>query len=212
MAEVNEMFDDITKEQSIANPNAKKKEWTPLATGEYYGHIVEVDTKVLDVKGGKYKARLYKYTVEASKENKDKDFTYDDYETGKKVNTKGHDYVGKKFKGNLWKFLEPTKKDDTFESNADGNTGYLRFCDTIGKDCPIETRNINGEDIEVKLLPSLSAEDFLGQPVIAFVDKGRPYTDKMGKTRQYFDCKFCKKWEDGKKKDISVGGKNEIPF
>ena len=29
MAEVNDMFDDITKEQSIANPNAKKKQFTP---------------------------------------------------------------------------------------------------------------------------------------------------------------------------------------
>tara|TARA_R100001594_G_scaffold71921_3_gene106497 strand:- start:160 stop:795 length:636 start_codon:yes stop_codon:yes gene_type:complete len=211
MAEVNDMFDDITKEQSIANPNAKKKEWTPIATGEYYGHIVDVQTKILDVKGGKYKARLYSYTVEASEENKDKDFIYEDYKTRAKVNTKGHDYVGKKFKGNLWKFLEPGK-DDTFESNADGNSNFLRFCDTIGKECPVETRNIDGEDIEVKLLPSLSAEDFLGQPIIAFVDKGRPYTDKNGKQRQYYDCKFCKKWDEGEKKDISDGGKNEIPF
>ena len=210
MAEVNDMFDDITKEQSIVNPNAKKKEWTPLATGEYYGHIVEVNTKILDVKGGKYKARLYSYTVEASKENKDKDFTYDNG-MGEKIETKGHDYVGKKFRGNLWKFLEPGK-DDTFESNAEGNANFLRFCDTIGKDCPVETRNINGEDIEVKLLPSLSAEDFLGQPIIAFVDKGRPYTDKNGKTRQYMDCKFCKKLDEGTKKEISAGGKNEIPF
>ena len=68
MADVNDMFDDITKEQSIVNPNAKKKQWTPLATGEYYGHIVDVQTKILDVKGGKYKARLYSYTVEASEE------------------------------------------------------------------------------------------------------------------------------------------------
>ena len=210
MAEVNDMFDDITKEQSIVNPNAKKKQWTPLATGEYFGHIVDVETKILDVKGGKYKARLYSYTVEASKENKDKDFTYDNG-MGEKIETKGHDYVGKKFRGNLWKFLEPGK-DDTFESNAEGNANFLRFCDTIGKDCPVETRNINGEDIEVKLLPSLSAEDFLGQPIIAFVDKGRPYTDKNGKTRQYMDCKFCKKWDEGTKKEISAGGKNEIPF
>ena len=210
MAEVNDMFDDITKEQSIANPNAKKKQFVPLATGEYYGHIVEVTTKILDVKGGKYKARLYSYTVETSEENKDQDFIYYN-EEGDPVSTKGHHYIGKKFRGNLWKFLEPGKDDD-FESNTDGNTGFLRFCDTIGKVCPVETRNIDGEDIDVKLLPTLSTEDFLGQPVIAFADKGRPYKDKMGKTRQYFDCKFCKKWEEGKKKDISTGGKDEIPF
>ena len=73
-------------------------------------------------------------------------------------------------------------------------------------------KTIDGVDVSVKLLPSLSTEDFLGQPVIAFADKGRPFTDKEGKTRQYFDCKFCKKWEDGTKKDISSGGSNEIPF
>ena len=96
MAEVNDMFDDITKEQSIVNPNAKKKQSTPLATGEYFGHIVDVETKILDVKGGKYKARLYSYTVEASAENKDKDFMYTD-NMGDNKATKWHDYVGKKF-------------------------------------------------------------------------------------------------------------------
>ena len=48
--------------------------------------------------------------------------------------------------------------------------------------------------------------------MIAFVDKGRPFKNKEGETKQYFDCKFCKKWEDGKKRDISSGGSNEIPF
>ena len=86
------------------------------------------------------------------------------------------------------------------------------FCKNIGKECPTETRNIGGEDIEVQLLPNLTTEDFLGQPVIAFVDKGRPYTDKKGNKRQYYDCKFCKKWEDGKRKMITSGGSNEIPF
>ena len=123
----------------------------------------------------------------------------------------GDSFVGKKFRGNLWRFLEPKEGDD-FESNSEGNTAYLRFCENIGKECPKETKSIDGQDIEVQLLPTLSTEDFLGQPVIAFVDKGRPFTDKEGKTRQYFDCKFCKKWEGGTKKDISSGGSNEIPF
>ena len=116
-----------------------------------------------------------------------------------------------KFRGRLWRFLEP-QKGDTFESNSEGNSAYLRFCETIGVDCPSEVRTIDGEDIEVKLLPSLTADDILGRAVIAFVDKGKPFTDKKGNKKQYFDCKFCKKWEDGKRKDITSGGKNEIPF
>ena len=52
----------------------------------------------------------------------------------------------------------------------------------------------------------------LGQPRTAFVALGKPWTDKSGKTKQYFDCKFCKKWEGGKKKVISGGKKDDIPF
>ena len=125
--------------------------------------------------------------------------------------TKGNVYVGKKFLGKLWRFLEPTEK-DTFESNSTGNTSYLRFCETIGIDCPIEKRNIGGEDVEVQILPNLSTEDFLGQPVTAVVDLGRPWTNKEGERKQYWDCKFCKKWENGKKKNITGVMKDDIQF
>ena len=209
MANVNDMFNEVTKEQSFYR-KGKKKEFTPFAKGEYLGHITEVDSRVVDVKGGQYKARLYTYTVEVANENKTKSFNYEGID-GKPVATKGDVYVGCKFRGKLWRFLEHAK-DDTFESNAEGNSAYLRFCETIGIKCPTEVKNIGGEDIEVKLLPSLSADDILGQPVIAFVDKGKPFTDKKGNKRQYFDCKFCKKWDDGKRKNITSGGKNEIPF
>ena len=209
MGDVNEMFSKVTEEQSFFNPN-KKKVFTPFAKGEYYAHITEVSSKVLDVKGGQYKARLYSFTVEAAKENKTKDFEFENIK-GELEKTKGDVYVGKKFRGKLWRFLEPQKKDE-FESNSDGNKAYLTFCKNIGKECPIETRNIGGEDVEVQLLPNLTTEDFLGQPIIAFVDKGRPFKDKNGETKQYFDCKFCKKWEGGKKINITSGGKNEIPF
>ena len=209
MAEVNDMFNEITKEQSFY-AKGKKKEFTPYAKGEYYAHITEVDSKVLDVKGGQYKARLYTYTVVVADENKEKDFHYEGID-GKPVATKGNVYVGGKFKGKLWRFLEPSK-DDTFESNASGNTGYLKFCETIGVDCPTETKTIDGEDVEVQLLPNLTPDAMLGQHVVAFVDKGRPFVDKKGNHRVFWDCKFCKKWEGGKKKEISTKGGGELPF
>ena len=208
MADVNDMFNDITKEQSFYKAT-EKKDITPFTKGEYLGHITKVESKVLDVQG-KYKARLYTYTVEVADENKSKDFTYVDINGDSKA-TKGHVYVGKKFLGKLWRFLEPTEK-DTFESNSTGNTSYLKFCETIDINCPIEKRNIGGEDIEVQILPNLSPEDFLGQPVTAVVDWGRPWTDKEGNKRQYWDCKFCKKWDSGKKKTITGENKNDIPF
>lgn len=209
MADVNDMFDDITKEQSFYIPK-EKKDIIPFVKGEYLCHITEVDTKTLDVQG-KYKARLYSYTVVVDEKNKDKDYQYIDI-TGKKKPTKGTPYVGKKFFGKLWRFLEPGESDD-FESNSSGNTNYLRFCETIGIECPKEKRNIDGNDIDVQILPSLTPEDMLGQPIIAFVALGKPWTDKTGERRQYFECKFCKKWPEGKKKAIETkGGSDDIPF
>ena len=209
MAEVNDMFNEITKEQSFYVKGRKTK-FVPFAKGDYWGHITEVDSKVLDVKDGQYKARLYTYTFVASTENKDFDFQYEDID-GKMLTTKGHVYIGKKFKGKLWRFLEPSK-DDTFESNPTGNAGYLRFCETIGVECPTETKTIDGEDVEVQLLPELSADMMLGQPVCAFVDKGRPFTNKEGETKVYWDVKFCKKWTGGTKKEISAKSGSDLPF
>ena len=209
MAEVNEMFSKVTGEQSFFNPKAKK-EFTPFAKGEYFAHITEVESKMLDVKQGTYKARLYTFSVEAAEENKDKFFEFENIK-GDLEKTQGDVYVGKKFRGKVWRFLEP-QKDDTFESNSSGNKAYLRFCQNIGIECPTEVKTIDGEDVEVQLLPNLTTDDMLGQPIIAFVDKGKPFTDKNGNTKQYFDCKFCKKWDGGKRKEITTGGKNEIPF
>ena len=210
MADVNDMFNDITKEQSFYIPGTKKeKNITPIVEGDYLCHITDVSTKILDVQG-KYKARLYSYTVEVAEENKDMDYEFVEI-NGDKKNTKGHVYVGKRFFGKLWRFLEPTEK-DTFESNSTGNTNYLRFCETIGVDCPKEVKSINGQDIEVQILPSLVSEDMLGQPITAFVALGKPWTDKSGQRKQYFDCKFCKKWDGGKKKVIAGGKKDDIPF
>ena len=124
--------------------------------------------------------------------------------------TKGDCYVGKKFKGKVWRFLEPTANDD-FESYSEGNANYVKFCEVIGLECPVEKRVIDGNEIEVQLLPNLSTEDMLGKPGKAFVDKGRPWTDKDGNERRFFDVKWISKWDGGKEKTIS-GASDEIPF
>ena len=214
MADINETFDGITGEQSFFIPGKKKekRDYKPFAKGEYFGHIVDCDSKIVDVKGGQHKARLYTYVFEASKENKDVTFKYENI-NGEMEDTKGDCYVGSKFRGKVWRFLEPSEK-DTFESNPEGNAGYLRFCESIGIECPVEKRVIDGNDVEVQLLPNLDAGDMLGKPGIAFVDLGRPWTNNKGERKQYWDSKFIKKWEEGK--EIAIKGKNgagnEIPF
>ena len=212
MAEVNDMFDSVTKEQSFFVPGKKKekKEWTPYAKGVYLGHIVECDSKIVDVKKGEHKARLYTYVFQVAEENKELSFMFKNI-TGNMEETKGDAYIGGKFRGKLWRFLEPGEK-DTFKSHSDGNSGYLRFCETIGLECPVGTRNINGEDVEVQLLPELSSSDMLGKSCKAMVDLGRPWTNKDGERKQYWDAKYVMKWDEGKDKVISEADSDEIPF
>ena len=218
MAEVNDIFDKITDEQSFFDPSKEKKvdakKFEPIREGEYLGHITDVETKILDVKrDGNYRARMYKYTVTISPENSQKMYTRLNI-NGQPEDYDGGCYQNLKFKGTLWRFLEP-KEGDTFESNSGGNKGYLRFCETLGIECPTHTRNVDGQDIEVKALPNLTTADMLGKPVTAFVAQGRPFKGRDGKTRRYFDCKFIKKWENGKDKVVSGGNSgvdDDIPF
>ena len=83
MAEVNDIFDKITDEQSFFDPSKEKKvdtkKFEPIREGEYLGHITDVETKILDVKrDGNFKARMYKYTITISPENTLKMFTRTD--------------------------------------------------------------------------------------------------------------------------------------
>ena len=216
MAEVNDVFDKITDEQSFFDPSKVKKvdlkEWEPIIEGDYLGHITDIDTRILDVKkDGNFKARMYKYTVTVSPENKQMKYTRIGINGDSETYT-GECYKNLKFKGTLWRFLEP-KEGDIFESNSGGNKGYLKFCETLGIDCPTHKRVVDGQEIEVKALPNLTSQDMLGKPVTAFVAKGRPFKGKDGKTKTYYDCKFIKKWKDGKEIVIGKEGLlNDIPF
>ena len=215
MANVNNMFDDLDKQKKetsfyVPTPDGEKDVkgfFTPLVEGEYLGHIVKVESKIIDVKKtGNFRARLYRYQVEVADENKGNTYTFTNI-NGKEQETDGSVYKGKIFRGTLWKFLDPKKGDD-FDSNSDGNKKYLYFCEAIGLKCKKEKRKIDGEEIEVLSLPSITEDDILGKPVVAVVKKGRPFTNKEGKTRSYYDCKWIKRWENGKAKEVG----DEIPF
>ena len=211
MAEVNDVFDKITDEQSFFDPSKTKKvdpkEWEPIREGDYLGHITDVDTKIIDVKNtGNFRARMYKYTVTVAPENEQMKYKRADI-NGKEEEYTGECYKNLNFKGTLWRFLEP-KEDDDFESNSTGNKLYMMFCETLGIDCPVHKKVVDGQEIEMKALPNLTSQDMLGKPVTAFVAKGRPFTNKEGKTRTFYDCKWIKQWEGGKTKEVG----DEIPF
>ena len=116
----------------------------------------------------------------------------------------GKDYIGRIYKGSgVFRFLEPEDGDD-FISNASGNRNYQRFCETLQVEIPTKTVEMNGESVDVQALPCLDSSEINGRPVIAVIDKGKPYTRK-GKQVTPHVVKFVKKWEGG---EVS----NDIPF
>ena len=176
-ANVNEMFDDIKSESS----SFKKKKFIPIVEGEYFCKIAKVETNIRDVKkDGNFKARVYNYTVEVMPENKQNLYDYEDEkDDGKKCTTDGDHYVGYNFRGSVWRFLEP-QKEYTFQANNAGNKGYISFCEALGVECPKETKQINGKDVEIHLLPNLTSDDIIGKPVISVVKKGRKWKNNDG--------------------------------
>ena len=208
-----ELFDKAVNETSFAIPTEGKAKSgggnkTPLVQGEYLGHIVQVNSKVVDVKGGEYKARVYDYFVQVAPENARNGYTYTDYMTKEPVNCDGSSYVGYKFKGSTFKYLEPGK-DDKFKSRTEFNKYYLWFCEACGIECKTITTEIDGQDVEVKELPVIDMEELVGTPVTAVVGQGKTWTDSDGNERTPWVVKFVRPWADGKKKEMSDA---EIPF
>ena len=214
MAKVtDDLFDKAVNETSFAIPtegkakSESKGKKHPLIAGDYLGHIVQVNSKVVDVKGGEFKARVYDYFVEVAPENKQNTYTYTKYDTDETVSCDGSSYTGYKFKGSSFKYLEPGK-DDKFKSRTEFNKYYLWFCEACGIECKSITTEIDGKDVEVNELPVINMEELVGTPVSAVVGKGKTWTDSEGIERTPWVCKFVRPWKDGKKKEIS----DEIPF
>ena len=209
-----DLFDKAMNETSFAIPDSGGKRTTkssgkaPLVSGDYLGHIVQVNSKVVDVLKGKYRARVYDYFVEVAPENVQNKYTYTRYDDDKVVDTDGSAYVGYKFKGSIFKYLEPGK-DDKFEARSDFNKYYMWFCEACGIECPTVTTKIDGEEMEVKSLPVINMEELVGTPVQAVIGKGKTWVDSDGKERTPWVVKFVRNWKDGKKKEI---GDEDIPF
>ena len=202
--------DDFFAETSSQNESSKtpKPQWTPLADGEYFGHVTEVTQREVDTHGGKHKALVFNFMVKVADENSTKAYVYPWGNTTYPAS--GSEYVGKNIKANgIFKYLVP-KEGDSFESNPDGNKGYAMFCENIGIKLPTSVKEINGEKLTVKSLPTLKSEDMEGVPVIAVVGEGRKYTNKNGKEVTPKIVKFVKEWRDGKK--LEIADEADIPF
>ena len=209
MANTNEMFDDLlTKKESYFVPekSSDKPKVVPNVRGEFYGHLQGATMKEVSWArdGKKFKAVVYNYLFEVDKANSGQSYDYITYKTEEKAVAEGKDYIGRIYRsGGIFRFLEPQEEDD-FVSNASGNKSYLRFCETLGMKIEKKKVNVDGVDMEVKVLPSLDTTEINGKPAIAIVDKGKPYTSKDGKERTPYVVKFIKTWEEGKEKDADI--------
>ena len=202
MAKAEELFgDEILFIPDGDKKNQQNSDWKrPLTEGEYLGHMKDVSTREVSFKG--YKATVYNYWVEVAKENESQKYTFQDEEYN------GSEYVGSNLKGlGVFKFLTPKEGDD-FEANPSGNDKYLLFCKSIGAEVKKEKREIDGKNIYVEIMPSLSEDDINGRPVTAVVGRGKPYTNKNGKEINPWQAKFVKAWDEGEVKDFT----EEIPF
>ena len=209
MANTNEMFDELlTKKESYFVPekSSSKPKVVPNVSGEFFGHLQGATMKEVSWArdGKKFKAVVYNYLFEVDKANSGQLYNYTTYKTGEKAVAEGKDYIGRVYRsGGIFRFLEPQEGDD-FVSNAEGNKSYLRFCETLGVKIEKKKVNVDGVDMEVKVLPSLDTTEINGKPAIAVVDKGKPYTSKDGKERTPYLVKFIKTWEEGKEKDADI--------
>jgi hypothetical protein len=208
MANANDMFDNLVnkKESFFVPPSSTKTFGPPNVRGEFYGHLQEANTKEVSWSrnGETYKAIVYNYSFVVAEENKSQSYTYLSYKDSSEQTSSGEDYIGRAYRANgVFRFIEPEEGDD-FQSNSEGNKSYFRFCETLGVEIEKKVVKVDGQDVEVKVLPSLDSSQINGRPAIAVIDKGKPYTNKAGKEVTPYMVKFIKKWENGEMKDADV--------
>lgn len=209
MNEVSTFFEDTSKKKYSDNNTETKR--MGLVEGEYLGHITNARSIVRPVLG-KHKARIYNYDIIVADENRGMKYQYEDI-TGKHIEVTGEQFTNKKLiaKG-VFKFLDPQDGDD-FEGNPTGNWKYLSFCEALGLKPEEDKRSIDGKEVTVKLLPSLTEEHMNGKPVTAHLKKVKDeWTNKKGEKMHYsWRVTYVTSWENGKKKEMTVN-EDDLPF
>ncbi len=203
-----DFFAETTTKIAKAPVKTPKPKWIPFADGEYFGHISKVTTREVDTHKKAHRAVVYNFEVRIADENSVNNYTYPwgntTYDTG------GEEYVGKTIRARgVFRYLVP-KDGDTFKANPEGNKSFTYFCDALQIELPSKPKTIDGVEVVVKSLPTLTDADLLGKPVIAVVGEGSKYTNKNGKEVTPKEVKFVKAWRDGEVKEIEADA--DIPF
>lgn len=185
--------------------------YTPKSKGDYLGHIIGLRTSVreFEKKGRRFKARIYNFKVLVAPQNSTNTYTFTTRD-GATVETDGIPYIGWEINAlGVFRYLEPTKG-DTFESNAEDNSRYLRFCQALGVKVETTERTVNDKTVEVMVLPHLAEKDIEGMPVTAVVDRGKDWINPKGEAAPSWEVKFVKVWTDGVR--LPKDTHDDLPF
>tara|TARA_Y100000310_G_C20284411_1_gene624148 strand:- start:19 stop:648 length:630 start_codon:yes stop_codon:yes gene_type:complete len=209
------MTDTLKHEEALFIPSedttTDRETYVPKVAGEYLGHITDTRTitREFTKEDRTFKARIFNFKVHVAPDNEAHTYTLTDSDGSTRQIT-GEHYIGWTVVADgVFRFLEPTEK-DSFESNAEGNKRYLRFCQSIGMEIHTEERTVNGKTVNVQLLPDITETELNGTPVIAVVGRGKDWVNDKGETVPSYRCKFTKLWESGKR--LAATTTNDLPF
>tara|TARA_Y100000356_G_scaffold135117_1_gene146671 strand:+ start:1510 stop:2142 length:633 start_codon:yes stop_codon:yes gene_type:complete len=210
MADIDSILDSPSTGGATYYDMSEDKPKVPMPEGTYPAHIVEVQSAKRTVKV-KHQAVIYNLKVKiAGKCDAHAEFDALSYD-GDKVTVNGADFEGRLIRSNgVFKFLHPSE-DDEFEANPGGNKGYANMCTVLGKEPIVKTIELNGDEVEVKELPELTEDDFLGKPVLAVVGRGKPWKGTDGKMRTPYEVKWFRTWADGDIIDVDAA-EDDLPF
>jgi len=202
MAAVNDVLKTSETIQYF-NPGEASTRKKIVPKNMYYAYIKEVSIKEVPVKK-RYRAKVFNLTLELAEENKTLTFSTNDEDINGEV------YIGRTVRSTgVFLFLNPAEGDD-WESNNGANERYLKFCETIGVECPEVEVELEGEKVKVKQFPVLDASDLIGKPVKAYIVE-ESWTDKGGQTRTSVKAAGFVKWDAPINNDIK-DKHDDIPF
>ena len=207
------MTDTLKHEEALFIPSedTEREEYIPKVAGDYHGHITESRslTREFTKDGRTFKARIFNFKVHVAPENEHNTYTIHGKDGTTREITGKHYVDWSVVADGVFRFLEPTET-DKFESNAEGNKRYMRFCESLGLELHTEERTINGKTVKVQLLPDIKETDLNGTPVVAVVGRGQDWVNDTGETRPSWRAKFTKLWKDGKR--LATTTTNDLPF
>jgi hypothetical protein len=180
------------------------KDARPIVPDWYPCHVTKVEVDRRKVKQ-RHEATIYNLTCTVADEVSQLQYS------NKDETWSGDSYAGKKFRSIGFFNYHSPQGAETFEPNPSGNVGYSKLCNAFNVNMPKTVVQIDGKPTEVLTLPELTKDDLMGQPIMVFLGKSKPWIGRDGQERRSYEVKAFKSWEGGQSKQVVVES-DDIPF